>query len=83
MSGEPDEYEQRALGIGARIAHLRQKQRLSLDDLAERTAQEGHRVDPTAIWRFEAGQRRPTVVVLWVLADALGTTAAHLMGEPE
>lgn len=60
--------------IGGRIRALRQDQRLTQEQLAERAE-----IHPTFLVKIEAGQRLPSLVVLQRLAGALGVPVASVV----
>ena len=68
------------MSIAGRIRELREKNRLSLDDLAGKA-----RISKTYLWELEhdeSGEKKPSADVLLKVANALGTTIADLMSLP-
>ena len=73
-------YEARVHAIGPILERLRRERDLRLDDVSALTADLGHRVDPTALWRWENGQRIVNVANLMVLADVYEVSPCFLIG---
>lgn len=61
--------------IGQRLALLRERQALSLDDLSRRAG-----VSKSMLSQIERAQANPTVAVVWRLAQALGVELPELLG---
>ncbi|MFN0185057.1 MAG: helix-turn-helix domain-containing protein [Aquabacterium sp.] len=60
--------------IGERLAALRDRQALSLDDLSRRAG-----VSKSMLSQIERAQANPTVAVVWRLAQALGVALSDLL----
>lgn len=71
------EEARRAYDIGRQVRSLREAQRLSQRELAERMG-----TTQSAIARLEAGGSRPSLSTLERVADALGTTIEVRFREP-
>ncbi len=61
--------------VGARLKQLRQAQRLTQEQLAERAGL-SHKI----IGQVERGRGNPTLTTLGALSDALGVSLADLLG---
>lgn len=59
--------------LGKRLQTLRQNQRLSITDFANKTG-----ISRSALQNYEAGNRQPSLATIRHLADALGCSAAWL-----
>ena len=62
------------LAVGRRIRSLREAQKLSQEGLADRCG-----MSKTGIWQIEKGQSEPGAMTVALLAEALKTTADHLL----
>ena len=67
-----------AAQLGARVRDLRQRQRLTLDALAERSG-----VSRAMLSKIERGENNPTLVVVVKVALGLGITTSQLIGVEE
>jgi transcriptional regulator with XRE-family HTH domain len=65
------------LVLGRNVRERRKAAGMSQEDLAARTD-----VDQAYISRLEAGEKNPTILTLWHVAQALETTSAGLLQEP-
>ncbi len=79
MAQAPSEYPQAAAGegppaVGVALQALRQRQRLSLDELSRRAG-----VSKSMLSQIERNLANPTVAVLWRLANALGVALGDLL----
>lgn len=63
--------------VGARLALLRNRHQLSLDELSRRAG-----VSKSMLSQIERAQANPTVAVVWRLAHALGVPIGDLLGAP-
>jgi len=63
--------------FGKRLAELREKANLSRKDLAAILS-----VGQNTVWRWEAGEREPSLEKIQALARALGVTTDELMSAP-
>jgi transcriptional regulator with XRE-family HTH domain len=63
--------------VGERLAALRQRDGLSLDELSRKAG-----VSKSMLSQIERGQANPTVAVVWRLANALGVAVGDLLGDP-
>ena len=63
--------------FGKRLAELREKANLSRKDLAAILS-----VGQNTVWRWEAGEREPSLEKIQALARALGVTTDELMTAP-
>lgn len=63
--------------VGLNVRKFREKQGWSQEDLADRSG-----IHRTYISGVERGIRNPTVMIVSILAGALGVTADELLGEP-
>ena len=66
-----------AARIAASLRALRQRQGLSVAQLAERSG-----IARATVTKLEAGQGNPTIDTLYALADTLGAALGDLIGEP-
>ncbi|WP_316228905.1 helix-turn-helix transcriptional regulator [Bradyrhizobium sp. SZCCHNR1070] len=66
------------IAFGKIIAALRQSARFSQEELAERAA-----IHRTYVSQIERGLKSPTIVMLFRLARALGTTPSRIMKQLE
>jgi transcriptional regulator with XRE-family HTH domain len=64
--------------LGAAVRRLRRERRHTIEDLAFEA-----KMHPTYLSAIERGIRNPTWIKLCALADALGVTMAHLVGDVE
>lgn len=64
--------------LGERIRRLRQEKDWTQRDLALRVG-----IRPTRISKYERGTYQPSLATVKAIADALGTTADHLVGGRE
>ena len=85
MAQASPEYPQAAPGdgppaVGVALQTLRQRQRLSLDELSRRAG-----VSKSMLSQIERNLANPTVAVLWRLANALGVALGELLagGAPQ
>lgn len=69
-----DKKEDVLLKLGRRITELRQKQQLSVDELATRAG-----IDVREICGIEAGEVDPPLTTLFALCRALGLSPAQLV----
>ena len=76
MTDKSDIQKALATAIGSSLALLRKRASLTQSELAEKVE-----VDTETVSRFERGATMPSLVTLQMLADALGTTMADLIGE--
>lgn len=60
--------------IGAAVRQSRESMNISIRELARRSG-----LSPTAIWKIEAGQMAPSVLVLYKIAHGLGKKFTELM----
>lgn len=67
-----------AVALGDVVVRARRRARLSQNQLADRL-----QLDRSAISRWEAGKRFPTLPHLVRFAELTGTTASHLLAEAE
>lgn len=61
--------------IGQRVKEIRERKRLSVDDLAERTG-----IDRASLYRLEKGELNVTIVKLNRIAQALFVDLGDLVG---
>jgi transcriptional regulator with XRE-family HTH domain len=64
--------------VAANLKELRKKRRLTLEELAERSA-----VSKSMLGEIERGRATPTITVLWKIAQALKTPLTSLLGGEE
>ena len=64
--------------VGESVRRYREAARLSQEDLAARMG-----VDQGYVSKLEAGQRNPTIVTIWHLANALNVKPSDLFLENE
>ncbi len=62
--------------LGQNVKALRKKAGMSQEELAARMD-----VDQAYISRLEAGEKNPTVLTIWHIAQALNTTPSTLLDE--
>jgi len=60
--------------LGTRLRALRQDRKLTQEELAERAE-----IHPTFLAKIEAGQRLPSLEVIWRLAGALGVPVTSVV----
>lgn len=68
------------MSVASRIRELREKQKLSLDELASKAG-----ISKTYLWELEkdeSGTKKPSADVLLKIANALSTTIADVMSLP-
>lgn len=68
------------MSVASRIRELREKQKLSLDELASKAG-----ISKTYLWELEkdeTGTKKPSADVLLKIANALSTTIADVMSLP-
>jgi len=76
MTGKSDIQKTLALKIGACLSACRKREGVTQGELAERIG-----VDTETVSRFERGVTMPSLATLQMLAVALNTTMADLVGE--
>lgn len=76
MTGKSDIQKTLALKIGAYLSACRKREGVTQGELAERIG-----VDTETVSRFERGVTMPSLTTLQMLAVALNTTMAELVGE--
>ena len=60
--------------LGQRLNYLREKQNLTISELAARSG-----LDPDMIGKIEAGEVDPALVVIFALVEALGVSPGELV----
>lgn len=76
MTGKSDIQKTLALKIGSYLSACRKREGVTQGELAERIG-----VDTETVSRFERGVTMPSLATLQMLAVALNTTMADLVGE--
>ena len=60
--------------LGKRLTYLREKQNLTISELAARSG-----LDPDMIGKIEAGEVDPALVVIFALVEVLGVSPGELV----
>lgn len=76
MEADPGNSQDLTLSFGQRLRRIREEKGLSQSELARQCG-----LTPAAVSQLEAEDRQPSFGTLRRIAEGLGVTAAHLLGE--